>query len=456
MPEMTLQQLKDEQNKAIDMARDFKEKLEAAGKTTSDQYEPAEVEKINALCTAAETARTAYQKKNEINVNLDRLSQWTDEQNAPEPEKQRKRILDASGNDANASIIQWQGLGYNRNQASLSRRLSRQWQKDEKASQSTADYHKAWLKYLGGNVSSGVMDKLASTGMSSDNEERGGYFIPSMQFMTDIIKQVDDEVYVQKMSRVIMMPAGRSLGARVRRARLSTFAWAGENTDITPTRDTTLAYGTRSLTPNYLQGSTIISRDLLRNVPSMEGMVLEEVGIDLGYKLEPAFIGGDGNQKPLGLMTPSTNGISTGRDFATRKAINFSFDDFVVQKHNLKLKYRSNAQWMLHRYVLMQTALLKVGNGQYLWQQSRTVGEPDRILGLPAQETEWMPYVESSGQYYSILGDFSWYWIVWEMGMEMQRLIETQAKTNEVEYMFRCKLDAQPMLEEAFVRGVRT
>lgn len=455
MPEMTLQQLRDEQNRCIDAARGFKDELEAKGKTSSDQYEPAEVEKINALCTAAETARTAYTEKNRINVNLDRLATWTEEQNAPVQDRQRKPILDAQGNPANGNIIQWQGLSYNPQLSSPRRRLSREWQKDQALSQSNPDYHKAWLKYLGGNVSTGVMDKLASTGMSSDNEERGGYFIPSMQFMTDIIKQVDDEVYVQKMSRVIMMPPGRSLGARVRRSRLSTFTWAGENTDITPTKDTSLAYGTRSLTPNYLQGSTIISRDLLRNVPSMEGMVLEEVGIDLGYKLEPAFIGGDGNQKPLGLMYPSTNGISTGRDFTTGKAVNFTFDDYVTLIHNLKLKYRNNAQFMMHRFVLMATALLKDGNGQYLWQQSRQVGDPERILGIPVQETEWMPYVASSGQYYCILGDFSWYWIVWEMGMEMQRLIETQAKTNEVEYMFRGKLDAQPMLEEAFVRGVR-
>ena len=41
------------------------------------------------------------------------------------------------------------------------------------------------------------------------------------------------------------------------------------------------------------------------------------------------------------------------------------------------------------------------------------------------------------------------------LSMEMQRLIELRARTNENEYLFRCKLDAQPMLEEAFVRGKR-
>ncbi len=105
--------------------------------------------------------------------------------------------------------------------------------------------------------------------------------------------------------------------------------------------------------------------------------------------------------------------------------------------------------------MLNQLSLLKTGDGQYIWRQGTVVGEPDRLLGLPITETEWMPYAASSGLYFSLLGDFSWYWIVYELSMEMQRLIELRARTNENEYLFRAKLDAGPMLEEAFSRGKR-
>jgi HK97 family phage major capsid protein len=333
------------------------------------------------------------------------------------------------------------------------RTTERNWQMSERPTGQDA-YADAWSMYLRTGKFGDADQMAAISGMSSDNEERAGVFQASEQFMNELIKNVDDSVFVQRLSRVIQMPPAKSLGVRVRRTRASTFQWAGENTDITPTKEASLSYGKRMLTPNYLQGYTSISRDLLRNVPSSESMVIEEIGVDFNYKLEPAFLTGTGTMQPMGLLTASVDGISTARDF-TSDATNFTFDDFTRMKYSLKTKYRGRATWLLHRLVLQATALLKDGNGQYLWQPSRQIGFPDMILGNPVIETEWMPNAVTSGQYYALFGDFSYYWIVYEMGMEMQRLVETAAKTNEVEYLFRCKLDAQPVLEEAFSRGKR-
>jgi HK97 family phage major capsid protein len=45
-----------------------------------------------------------------------------------------------------------------------------------------------------------------------------------------------------------------------------------------------------------------------------------------------------------------------------------------------------------------------------------------------------------------------YYWIVDGMGMEIQVLVETGAKSNQDEIIYRRKMDAQPVLPEAFVR----
>ncbi|CAB4176488.1 major_cap_HK97, phage major capsid protein, HK97 family [uncultured Caudovirales phage] len=295
----------------------------------------------------------------------------------------------------------------------------------------------------------------ASLGLSASDEQRGGYFVVGEQFSTEILKNVDDNVYMQGLSRVIMMPPGsQNYNIRVRTARASSFVFANENTDISTTFDTSLKYGKRVITPNYFQGSVIMSKDLLRNYPGAESMVISELGINASQVLEQAFLTGDGNQKPMGVLTTSNDGIDSSRNLTSDRTAYFSFDSFVKLKYGLKPKYRRSATWMLHRLMLQEVALLKDGDGRYLWEPSRQVGSPDTILGLPFIESEWMPSSLTTGGFYTILGDFQYYYVVWDMAMEMQRLVEMRAYTNEFVYLFRCKLDAAPVLPEAFVRGV--
>jgi HK97 family phage major capsid protein len=446
----TLQELQTEKSIAIEKARAVQQRLEAEGRKDPSQWTPAEQDEVTNLVKAATEAKDRYNRINNLTNTTQILDRLEQEQDLPESERQRTSLGFGRSNDLpNRNIINWR----------VGKNLERTYHRDIQNITSTAEYDEAFAAYLRGNDRKMMdlkgSDKNEGAGMYSGNEEKGGYFFTGETWASEFIKNVDDEVYVQKKSRVIMLPNGsRQLSARTRRAKVSTFGWMGENTDMSDMYDTSLKYGKRTLTPHYLGGSVIISRDLLRNVPKMEGMVMEETAINAGEVLEQDFLTGNGNNKPMGLMYPSADGISTARDI-TSAATAFDFDDFVRMKYALKLKYRGRAEWMLHRYVLQATALLKSGDGQYLWQPSRQVGEPDRILGLPITETEWLPYAASSGLYFALLGDFSWYWIVYELTMEMQRLIEMRAHTNENEYLFRCKVDAQPMLEEAFVRGKR-
>jgi HK97 family phage major capsid protein len=80
------------------------------------------------------------------------------------------------------------------------------------------------------------------------------------------------------------------------------------------------------------------------------------------------------------------------------------------------------------------------------------VGEPDRILNIPAYISEYAPNTFTTGQYVAILGDFSNYWIADSMDMAFQRLVELYAETNQVGLIGRLESDGMPVLEEAFVR----
>jgi HK97 family phage major capsid protein len=97
-------------------------------------------------------------------------------------------------------------------------------------------------------------------------------------------------------------------------------------------------------------------------------------------------------------------------------------------------------------------AKLKTGAGEYIWRESVRAGEPDLLLGLPTYMSEYAPSTFTNGLYVGILGDFSNYWIADALSMDMQRLDELYAATNQVGFIGRMESDGMPVLEEAFVR----
>lgn len=323
----------------------------------------------------------------------------------------------------------------------------------------TSEYRQAMKNYFRGFQNHGLRyepdTQAGSTGMSVSEDSRGGYFVTSEYFAAEILKEVDDAVQIQAMSRVIMMPAGSSsYSIRQRRAKSSTFRWSAENADMTGIEDTSLRYGKRTMDPNWVDGSYVISKELIRKYPQADTMVNEEISVEMGEFLENAYLYGSGNQQSLGLLTPHDDGLPTSRDLPSSSDVQPSFDDIVDIKYSLKNRYDARAKWVLHRLILAKIAKLKDGEGQYLWRPSREVGSPDTIMGKPVVVSEYMPSAWTTGQYYCLYGDFSYHYILVDMGMQIQRLAEMRARTNEFEYLVRAKIDSQPVMAEAFTRGV--
>jgi HK97 family phage major capsid protein len=116
------------------------------------------------------------------------------------------------------------------------------------------------------------------------------------------------------------------------------------------------------------------------------------------------------------------------------------------------MQHRRAAKWIFHRDGVKMISKLKDGNGQYLWQPGLRAGDPDTILGLSVYESEYVPNTFTSGLYVGMLADFKWYYIADALDIEIQRLEEIKAETNQIEFIGRLKNDAMPVLEEAFVR----
>ena len=121
-------------------------------------------------------------------------------------------------------------------------------------------------------------------------------------------------------------------------------------------------------------------------------------------------------------------------------------------KYALKSQYWGEAEWLFHQDVLKVINKIKGGDGQYIWRESVVAGEPDTLLGLPVNVSQYSPNTLTTGQYVGILGAMRFYVIADGITYGLKRLNELYAETNQVGFIVRKSCDAMPALEEAFVR----
>lgn len=278
----------------------------------------------------------------------------------------------------------------------------------------------------------------------------GGFTLAPEDFVTQLIKAMDDMVFIRGLATVF--PVTVSMGAPSLDADPADADWTAEV--ATGNEDSTMAFGKRELSPHPLAKRIKVSNKLLQaSALPIEQIVLARLAYKFGISCEKAYLTGSGNNQPLGIFTASNLGIPTSRDVATGNAATaMTMDGLLAAKYALKGQYRRNAKWLFHRDGVKQIAGLKDLEGQYLWQPSKKDGEPDMLMGIPLLESEYAPNTFTTGQYVGALADFSHYWIADSINFGVQRLNELYAEANQTGFIGRLESDGMPALGEAFVR----
>jgi HK97 family phage major capsid protein len=308
---------------------------------------------------------------------------------------------------------------------------------------------RAWNSYLKGGVRE--LPTPEARALQADQDIYGGYLTAPQMFVNQLIKDVDNLVWMRQWATKYTVTSSESMGVPSLENDPADPTWTAEI--ATGTEDSTMSFGTRELHPHPLAKYIKVSRKLLRMVPSAEGLVRSRMAYKFAVTEEEAFLNGSGSNSPLGVFTASASGINTGRDASTGNTTTaVTFDGLIEAKYTLKGQYWPAAKWLAHRDFYKMVSKLKDGDGQYLWRESVRAGEPDRLLGLPAFTSEYAPNTFTQGLYVGILGDFSHYWIADALSMDMQRLEELYAITNQIGFIGRLECDGMPVLEEAFVR----
>jgi HK97 family phage major capsid protein len=332
---------------------------------------------------------------------------------------------------------------------------------------STKPYDDAVNKYLRTGSLSGItpelrnaMGSIRNETLEADDDELGGFITVSEQLADRMIEAMDNQTFFRSSlgcTKTILTTA-QSLGIPVRTGDVDDINWTTEL--AIGAVDTGLKFGKRELHPHPLAKKVLISKKLMRLTPMIQAKVIQRLGYKFGTTNEVAFLLGTGVQQPLGVFTPSADGISTTQDVVTGSTTGFIATSAGVNGsdclfdclYNLKAQYQARASWIFHRSIVKLIRKMKDLEGRYIWQPGLQPGQPATILDRPFYMSEYAPSTLTTGQYIGIVGDFSHYEIVDALDMEIQRLDELYAESNSVGFIARAETDGAPVLQEAFTR----
>ena len=287
--------------------------------------------------------------------------------------------------------------------------------------------------------------------LQADSDIAGGYLRPPITWIQDMIQAVDDQVFVRRFATKHSVTDADGLGAPSLDADVADADWTSEVAAVA--EDTALKFGRRELHPHPLSKLVKVSMKLLRKTAGgAESLVRTRLGYKFGVTEEKGFLTGTGASQALGVFTASADGISTGRDVQTGSATSITADALIDAKYKLKGNYWAKARWLFHRDGLKIIRKLKDTTNQYLWQPGLVAGQPDRILDVPVDMSEFCPNTFTTGKYVGLIGDWTFYWIADALAFEVQRLNELYAATNQIGFIGRQEIDGMPVLEEAFAR----
>jgi len=304
-----------------------------------------------------------------------------------------------------------------------------------KTGTATDEYKDAfWRNVRSKSISHEVFNALQ---VGTDSE--GGYLAPD-EYQRTLIQALEEQNIFRKLAHVISTGSGERKIPIV--ASKGTAAWIDEEAQYPESDD---AFGMVSIGAYKLATMIKVSEELLNDsVFDVPAYIAKEFARRIGAAEEEAFFTGDGKGKPTGIL--AATGAEVGVTAAGTNVI--TMDEVMDLFYSLRAPYRRNAVFIMNDSSVKALRKLKTQNGDYIWQPSVQVGEPDKLLGRPIYTSSYMPVLEA-GAKGILFGDLGYYWVADRQGRSFKRLNELYAPTGQVGFLSSERVDGKLILPEA-------
>ncbi|PIT14012.1 phage major capsid protein [Snodgrassella alvi] len=153
----------------------------------------------------------------------------------------------------------------------------------------------------------------------------------------------------------------------------------------------------------------------------VEALINEEVSNEFAIRENAAFFAGDGaNGKPIGILTfvegqanEKAHPLGAIQAVQSQRSSSYELypDDLFDLTGALPSAFMPKAAFMMNRKTMTLARKMKNDRGDYIWQQSMQIGQPNRLLGYPVYEVADMPDM-GSGSIPILFGDFNRAYII--------------------------------------------
>lgn len=266
----------------------------------------------------------------------------------------------------------------------------------------------------------------------------GGYGIPE-GFGGTLFTAVADYGGVRPVATVMTTASGNGMPFPTLDDTANKAVLVSEGTQSTATD---MTFGSKTLNAYTFRTMATASFELLQDIAiPLESIIGDTFAQRLFLGTNEYFTTGTGSDQPHGIVPASAEGWAT-------TGIGITFDDLIELEHSVKQAHRRNAGYMFHDSTLKAVRKLKDNDGQYLWQASRVLGEPDMLNGRPYTINDDMAEIEALSK--SVLfGDMSRYMIRDVSNPLMMRLDERFADSGLVGFIMFSRHDGELMTASA-------
>lgn len=279
------------------------------------------------------------------------------------------------------------------------------------------------------------------TGMPHDalregNDGTGGYLVPDT-YEDKLVKSLVAKNVLRQISRTIQtnhrmhIPVAGDVDAA---------DWIPENTVM---KFMEAEFGEVILDAHKLVTSIRASDEMLEDGGvDLEQYIMDIFSERIGTAEEKAFISGDGNGKPLGLVHQAQLGGMSELEK------DITMEDMVDLEYSLKSEYRKHAVWLMSEDAYNRLRRIPHYQGHGVWRNDLKEGDPVRLFGYPIYICHAMDDV-APGSIPVMFGDFRYYWIGDRGKRVMKRLVERYADRGQVAFITSERVDAKLVLPEA-------
>ena len=271
--------------------------------------------------------------------------------------------------------------------------------------------------------------------LEEGTDANGGYLVPE-EYDRRLIDVLNEENIMRSLATNITTSGEHKINVA---ANKPAAAWIEEGGAI---QFADATFDQKLMDAHKLHVAIKITDELLYdNAFGLENYIITQFGKALANAEEDAFLNGDGNGKPKGMLADAETGVTTS-------GASMTSDDIIDLIYSLKRPYRKNASFMMNDSTIAAIRKLKDNNNNYIWQPAYQAGEPDRLLGYTLHTSAFFPE-KAAGKVALAFGDYSYYNIGDRGSRSMQQLKELFAGNGMVGYLMKERVDGLLLLPEA-------